>query len=251
MGIAGVEPHQLAPTVGTTGSGSMDSPAPSPTNDKIDINSAIDAAAVIAVLAVIDTNDKIDINSAIDVAAVITVSAVVDTNDKIDVNSAIDATAIITVPAIIDTNDKIDINSAIDATAIIAVLAVVDTNDKIDINSAIDAVIVIAMPAVIDTDDKIDIDLTIDTAVGLVVPSFIGTTSPEPEDDVAGSTITIPAIARGVDMSFGLFNFHVDNDGIAELISISDSMLPAMAPTTSPRRPHYQRRWKRNQGQKI
>jgi hypothetical protein len=31
MGIAGVEPLQLAPTVGTTGSGSTDSPAPSPT----------------------------------------------------------------------------------------------------------------------------------------------------------------------------------------------------------------------------
>jgi hypothetical protein len=31
MGIAGVEPRQLAPTVGMTGSGSTDSPAPSPT----------------------------------------------------------------------------------------------------------------------------------------------------------------------------------------------------------------------------
>jgi hypothetical protein len=35
-------------------------------------------------------------------------------------------------------------------------------------------------------------------------------------------------------MAFGLFNFHVDNDGIAELISVSDSMPPAMTPTTSP-----------------
>jgi hypothetical protein len=35
-------------------------------------------------------------------------------------------------------------------------------------------------------------------------------------------------------MAFGLFNFHMDNDGVAELISVGDSMPPAMAPTTSP-----------------
>jgi hypothetical protein len=35
-------------------------------------------------------------------------------------------------------------------------------------------------------------------------------------------------------MAFGLFNFHVDNDGVAELISVGDSMPPTMAPTTSP-----------------
>jgi hypothetical protein len=66
------------------------------------------------------------------------------------------------------------------------------------------------------------------------VPSSISTTSPEPEDDVVGSTITVPATAGGFDMAFGLFNFHVDNDGVAELISVGDSMPPATAPTTSP-----------------
>jgi hypothetical protein len=35
-------------------------------------------------------------------------------------------------------------------------------------------------------------------------------------------------------MAFGLFNFHVDNDGVTELISVSDSMPPTMAPSTSP-----------------
>jgi hypothetical protein len=35
-------------------------------------------------------------------------------------------------------------------------------------------------------------------------------------------------------MAFILFNFHVENDGIAELISVSDSMPPATAPSTSP-----------------
>jgi hypothetical protein len=136
-------------------------------------------------------------------------------------------------PAPSPTNAKIDINPAIDTAAIIAVPAVVDTNDKIDINPAIDAAVVIAVPTIVDTDDKIDINLATNTAVGLAVLSVIGTTSPEPEDDVAGSTITIPAIAGGFDMAFGLFNFHVDNDGVAELISVGDSMPPATAPTTS------------------
>jgi hypothetical protein len=136
-------------------------------------------------------------------------------------------------PAPSPTNAKIDINPAIDAAAVIAVPAVIDTNAKIDINPAVDAAAVIAAPAVIDTNDKIDIDLAIDTAVGLAVPSVIGTTSPEPEDGVAGSTVTVPAIAGGFDMAFRLFNFHVDNNGVAELISVGDSMPPATAPTTS------------------
>jgi hypothetical protein len=38
----------------------------------------------------------------------------------------------------------------------------------------------------------------------------------------------------GFDMAFGLFNFHVDNDGVAELISISDLTLPAADPSTPP-----------------
>jgi hypothetical protein len=34
-------------------------------------------------------------------------------------------------------------------------------------------------------------------------------------------------------MVFGLFNFCVNNDGVAELISVSDSTLPAVDPSTS------------------
>jgi hypothetical protein len=135
-----------------------------------------------------------------------------------------------------------------------------DTNDKIDIDFAIDAAVSIAVPTITDTNDKIDIDSAIDTAVGIAVPNAISTTSLEPEVDIAGSTIIdtaspsatdlIPAAiiidptsgttgavsttTRGFDMAFGLFNFHVDNDGVTELISISDSMPPAMAPNTSP-----------------
>jgi hypothetical protein len=42
------------------------------------------------------------------------------------------------------------------------------------------------------------------------------------------------AVTGGFDMAFGLFNFHVDNNGVAELISVSDLMLPAAAPSASP-----------------
>jgi hypothetical protein len=35
-------------------------------------------------------------------------------------------------------------------------------------------------------------------------------------------------------MAFGLFNFHVDNNGVAELISISDSTPPTADPGASP-----------------
>jgi hypothetical protein len=45
MGIAGDKPHQLAPTVGMTGSGSTDLPAPSPTI----IDSPASTVSVIAI----------------------------------------------------------------------------------------------------------------------------------------------------------------------------------------------------------
>jgi hypothetical protein len=176
----------------------------------------------------------LDINSAIDATAVIAVPAVIDDNDEINTNPAIDATAVIAVPAVVDDNDEIDTDLAINATAVIAVSAVVDDNDEIDTNPTIDATAVIAVSAVINTDNKIDIDLAINTAVGIVVPSSIGTASPELEDDVVGSTITVPATAGGFDMAFRLFNFHVGNDGVVELTSVSDSMPLAMALTTSP-----------------
>jgi hypothetical protein len=38
----------------------------------------------------------------------------------------------------------------------------------------------------------------------------------------------------GFDMAFRLFNFHVDNDGAAKLISISESTPPVADPSTPP-----------------
>jgi hypothetical protein len=149
----------------------------------------------------------------------------------------------------VDSTSPPDVDSAI----------VVDTNDKIDIDFAIDAAAVIAVSAVVDTNDKIDINFDIDTAVGIAVQSIINTTSLEPEVNIAGSTVTgialpsnaslipaaiivdltsgttgpVSATTGGFDMAFRLFNFHVDNDGVTDLISVGDSMPPVTAPSTS------------------
>jgi hypothetical protein len=193
MGIARVEPRQLAPTVGTTGSGSTDSPAPSPTITNLTASTRIDGST----------------------------SA-----------TAVDSASLLNI----------------------------DTNAKIDIDTTIDTAVGIAVPIVIDTNAKIDIDTAIDTAIGIAVPTVINTISPETKVDIAGSAIidtaspsaadltpaaiiidptsgtagAVSAVTGGFDMAFGLFNFHVDNDGVAELISVSDSTPPAAAPSTSP-----------------
>jgi hypothetical protein len=122
MGIAKLEPCQLAPTVGKKGSKSTDLPASSPIIDNLTASTRLGGPA--SAMA-IDSASPLDIDSAIDAATVITVPAVVDTNDKIDINSAIHAAAVIAVPAIVDNNDKIDIDSAIDTAIGIAVLNVV------------------------------------------------------------------------------------------------------------------------------
>jgi hypothetical protein len=53
-------------------------------------------------------------------------------------------------------------------------------------------------------------------------------------DPTSGTAGAVSAVTGGFDMAFGLFNFHVDNDGVAELISVSDSTPPAAAPSASP-----------------
>jgi hypothetical protein len=56
-------------------------------------------------------------------------------------------------------------------------------------------------------------------------------TTIDPASSPAGA---VSAMTGSFDMAFGLFNFHVDNDGVAELISVSDSTLPAADPSVSP-----------------
>jgi hypothetical protein len=193
MGIAGVQPRQLAPTMGTTGSGSTDSPAPSPT---------------IANLTTLTRFDGSTSTIAIDSAS----SFDIDTNTKIYIDTTIDTAVGIAVPTIIDTNAKIDIDTAIDTTVGIAVLTIIDT---ISPETEVD----IAGSAVIDTTSPSTADLT---PAAIIIDPTLGT---------AGA---ISMVTGGFDMAFGLFNFHVDNDGVAKLISVSDWTPPAAAPSTSP-----------------
>jgi hypothetical protein len=134
------------------------------------------------------------------------------------------------------------------------------TNAKIDIVNAIDTAVGIAVPAGIDTDAKIYIDTTIDTVTGIAVPAVIDANPLETEADIMESvvidiassnvtnlvpaaTIVVPTsgttgavlvFTEGFDMAFGLFNFHVGNDGVAELISVGDSAPPTTTPSTPP-----------------
>jgi hypothetical protein len=62
MGIVEVEPRQFAPTVGTMGSGSTDSPAPSPTIDNLTASTRFDGPT--SAMAV-DSASPLDIDSAI------------------------------------------------------------------------------------------------------------------------------------------------------------------------------------------
>jgi hypothetical protein len=114
MGIAGVEPRQLASTVGTMGSGSTDSPAPSPIVDNLTASTRLDGPTLAMT---VDSASPLDIDFVINF----------NTNDKIDIDFAIDTAIGIAVPAVTDTNDKINIDSTIDTTVGIAVPNVIST----------------------------------------------------------------------------------------------------------------------------
>jgi hypothetical protein len=53
-------------------------------------------------------------------------------------------------------------------------------------------------------------------------------------EPVSSLTGTASGKTGGFDMAFGLFNFRVDDDGVAELISINDSTPPMADPSTPP-----------------
>jgi hypothetical protein len=111
-----------------------------------------------------------------------------------------------------------------------------DTNVKIDIDTASTINVGIALPAVIDT-------IPSKTEVDVARLAVIDTASPRVTDLTPAATIidstsspvgAVSAVTGGFDMAFRLFNFHVDNDGVAELISVSDSTLPTADPSVSP-----------------
>jgi hypothetical protein len=101
MGIVGDKPRQLTLTVGTMGSGSMNSPAPSPTTAKIDIDTIVSIAAPTN----IDTTAKIDIDTIVGIAA----PTNVDTTAKVDIDTIVSIAA----PTNIDTTSKIDIDTMV------------------------------------------------------------------------------------------------------------------------------------------
>jgi hypothetical protein len=190
MGIAGVEPRQLAPTMGTTGSGSTDSLAPSPTNAKIDIDNTLDTAVGIAVPIDAYTNAKVDIDNTLDTAVGIAVPTDTDANAEISIDTVIDTT--------------------IDTVAGIAVPAIIDANP---------------LEPEVGSVESIVIDIAPSNATELIpAMTIVGPTS--------GMTGAVSAITGGFDMAFGLFSFHVDNNGVAELISVGDSAPPATTPST-------------------
>jgi hypothetical protein len=111
-----------------------------------------------------------------------------------------------------------------------------DTNANIDIDTASTANVSIAVPTIIDTtppETEVDVarSTVIDTASPSVADLTPAATTINPTSSPAGA---VSAMTRGFDMAFGLFNFHVDNNGVAELISISDSTPPTADPGASP-----------------
>jgi hypothetical protein len=126
MGIAGDKPRQLALTVGTTGSGSTDSPAPSPTTSKIDIDTIVSIAAPTDV----DTTSQIDIDTIVGIAA----PTDVDTTAKINIDTIIGIAA----PTDVDTSSKIDI----DTIAGIAVLTIVNASPMEPQIDAVDSTVI-------------------------------------------------------------------------------------------------------------
>jgi hypothetical protein len=171
-------------------SGSTDSPAPSPTNAKIDIGHSLDTAVGITVPIDADTNTKIDIDNTIDAVVGIAVSTDTDADAEISIDTIIDTT--------------------IDTVAGIVVPAIIDANH---------------LEPEIDSVESIVIDIAPSNATELIpAATIVGPTS--------GTTGAVSAATGGFDMAFGLFSFHVDNNGVAELISVGDSAPPATTPST-------------------
>jgi hypothetical protein len=111
-----------------------------------------------------------------------------------------------------------------------------DTNANIHTDTASTINVGITMPTVIDTtppETEVEIarSTVIDTASPSVADLTPAATTIDPASSPAGAVSTMTG---GFNMAFGLFNFHVDNDGVAKLISVSDSTPPAADPSASP-----------------
>jgi hypothetical protein len=200
MGIAGDKPRQLAPTVGTTGSGSTDSPAPSPTTSKIGIDTIISIAAPTDAA-------KIGIDTIISIAAP-TDAAKIGIDTIVGITAPTDAA-------------KIGIDT------IVGIAAPTDIA-KIDINT----VVGIAVPAIANASlMELEINAVDSTVIDSVSPSTINL---PPAANVIDPIPSATGVASGgYDMAFGLFHFHVDSNGAMELLSIGESA-PLVAKMMTP-----------------
>jgi hypothetical protein len=111
-----------------------------------------------------------------------------------------------------------------------------DTNVKIDIDTASTINVGIAVPAVIDIiPSETEVDVARSTVIDTASPSVADLTPAaiiiDPTSSMAGA---VSVVTGGFDMAFGLFNFHVGNDEVAELISVSDPPPPAAALSAPP-----------------
>jgi hypothetical protein len=167
MGIAGDKPSQLAPIVETTGSGSTDSSAPSPT--------------------IVDTTS----HTILDVAAPI----FVDTASPIIIDTA--------SPTIVDTASATILD--------VAAPTILDVAAPIIVDTASPTILDVAAPITIDSAPTI----AINTSTAAIVDPF------------PCSTGSASIRVRGFEMAFGSFNFYVDDAGVSELISMTDSVTPA------------------------
>jgi hypothetical protein len=126
----------------------------------------------------------------------------------------------------VDSASPLDIDSAINF----------DASGKIDIDPTINTAISIALLAIIDTNpSEAEVDIARSTVIDTASPSTADLTPTaiiiDPTSGTAGAASTVTG---GFDMAFGLFNFHVDSDGVAKLISVSDSTPPMVKTSTPP-----------------
>jgi hypothetical protein len=95
-----------------------------------------------------------------------------------------------------------------------------DTNVKIDIDTAINTAVGIAVPVVIDIiPSETEVDIAKSTVIDTASPSVANLTPAVTIIDTTSSPAgAVSTVTGGFDMAFGLFNFRVDNNGVAELI---------------------------------
>jgi hypothetical protein len=113
----------------------------------------------------------------------------------------------------------------------------------IDVDTTSSTIVNIAAPTAIDaTSTTTMLDITESTIIDTARPSIVDSTLVLSIDSPATTTIdpissltgAVLARTEGFDMAFGLFNFHVDSNDVAELISISESTPPVANPSTPP-----------------